>query len=77
MGEKRFALLIDAENIAAKHLETILREVTNYGKVIYRRVYGDFSDTQMKTWKEKILKHALTSIQQFPYTTGKMRQILH
>ena len=40
--EKRYAVLIDADNVAAKYTKYILDEVSNYGIVTYKRVYGDW-----------------------------------
>lgn len=71
MGEKRFALLIDADNISTKYIEGILNEMTKHGEVTYRRIYGDFTAQRMNKWNRKILQNSLTPVQQFPYTTGK------
>lgn len=34
MGELTIALLIDADNIGAKHIDSILGELTKYGSII-------------------------------------------
>ncbi|MEL6268391.1 MAG: NYN domain-containing protein [Chloroflexota bacterium] len=65
------ALLIDGDNAEAKLLPQILAEVSKYGTAIIRRVYGDWEQTQMKSWKEVLHTHALKPVQQFRYTTGK------
>ena len=41
--EMRYAVLIDADNVAAKYTKYILDEVSNYGVVTYKRVYGDWT----------------------------------
>ena len=71
MKEKRFAILIDAENISAKYIEYILDEISNYGTATYRRVYADWTKINSPLWKEVLLKKSLTPIQQYAYTTGK------
>ena len=38
MEEKRFAILIDADNISAKYIINILDETSNYGTVTYKRI---------------------------------------
>ena len=41
MENKRFALLIDADNISAKYIGDILEELSTYGITTYKRIYGD------------------------------------
>ena len=36
--EMRYAVLIDADNVASKYTKYILDEVSNYGIVTYKRV---------------------------------------
>ena len=40
--EERFALLIDADNVSAKYIKPILDELSKYGNVTYKRIYGDW-----------------------------------
>jgi uncharacterized LabA/DUF88 family protein len=68
---KRFALLIDADNAQAKAIDAILTEAARYGDVTSRRCYGDWTNTQSKSWKDVLNKHAIQPIQQFAYTVGK------
>jgi predicted nuclease of predicted toxin-antitoxin system len=49
----------------------MLAEVSKYGVMIIRRVYGDWTTTQLKSWKEVLHTYALKPEQQFSYTTGK------
>lgn len=69
--EKRFALLIDADNVSAKYIKPILDELSKYGNVTNKRIYGDWTSTQHTTWKEELLKNSINPIQQFSYTQGK------
>lgn len=69
--EKRYALLIDAENADIKYLDNILDEIKNYGNVTYKRMYGDFTSSNMKEWNEKALQYAIVPIQQPHYTRSK------
>lgn len=41
--DKRFALLIDADNVSAKYIDLILDELSKYGNVTYKRIYGDWT----------------------------------
>ena len=61
----RLALLIDADNISAKYLPLIMNEVPRHGITTYRRIYGDFTDPQMATWRSKLLDFSIMPIQQF------------
>lgn len=65
------ALLIDADNITAKYTESILSELSKYGKVTYRRMYGDWSQGRLKSWLSAASKHSLTPIMQPNNTPGK------
>ncbi len=71
MDEKRFALLIDADNISQKYLKYILNEMSKYGVVTYKRIYGDWTRNDNSSWKPLLLENSITPIQQYSYTTGK------
>ncbi len=66
-----FALLIDADNVSAKYIQPILTELSRYGNITYKRIYGDWTSTHHASWKEELLKNSITPIQQFSYTQGK------
>lgn len=68
---KSIALLIDAENISSSYIEIIIDEANKYGKINYRRVYGDWTTPQLNPWKAKISEFGLTPVQQYAYTSGK------
>jgi len=68
---RNIALLIDAENISPKYIEIIVDEANKYGKINYRRVYGDWTTDQLSAWKGKINEFGLTPVQQNVYTAGK------
>ncbi|MBO5054911.1 MAG: NYN domain-containing protein [Lachnospiraceae bacterium] len=71
MENKRFALLIDADNISAKYIGEILEELSTYGITTYKRIYGDWTSTQATKWKEKLLENSVIPVQQFSNTVGK------
>jgi len=68
---ERIAILIDGDNAQAKLLKAILEEVAKYGKVTIRRIYGDWTKTNMNSWKELLNELSFTPIQKFSYTSGK------
>jgi uncharacterized LabA/DUF88 family protein len=67
----RLAVLIDADNVAPRRLAALLAEVSRYGDASVRRMYGDWTSDQLKSWKSAVNEHAIQPIQQFAYTTGK------
>ena len=70
-SEKRFALLIDADNVSSKYIKPITDELSKYGTVTYKRIYGDWTLTLHAKWKDALLENSITPIQQFGYTQGK------
>ncbi|WP_240125437.1 NYN domain-containing protein [Thermomonas alba] len=70
-GQRRLAVLIDADNAQASVIEGLLAEVAKYGLASVKRIYGDFTTQQQAQWKKVLLKHSITPVQQFAYTSGK------
>jgi hypothetical protein len=70
-GQLKLAVLIDADNTQAPITEGLLAEVAKYGVASVKRIYGDWTTTNLKHWKERLLSYAIQPIQQFSYTTGK------
>lgn len=68
---ERIAILIDGDNAQAKLLKAILEEVAKYGKVTIRRIYGDWTQHNMNSWKDLLNELSFTPIQKFSYTSGK------
>ena len=54
-SEKRFALLIDADNVSAKYIKPITDELSKYGTVTYKRIYGDWTLTLHAKWKLSLI----------------------
>ena len=69
--EKQIAVLIDAENVSYKLVDTIFEETALLGRVTHRRVYGDFSTQIMSGWNAVSNDFALRQIQQRHSKTGK------
>ena len=69
--EKRFAILIDADNISTKYVVNIMSEISNYGVATYKRAYGDLTRKENKNWEKVLLEHSITPVQQYSYTFGK------
>ena len=73
--DKRVAVLIDAENIASKHIDEILDKASLEGRATVKRIYGDFTSgsksSQARGWNKIVSEHALSQVQQVQNTSGK------
>ncbi|HHT92472.1 MAG TPA: NYN domain-containing protein [Clostridia bacterium] len=69
--DKRFAVLIDADNVSEKYIKLIFDEISNYGVITYKRIYGDWTMPTLSSWKSSLLRYSITPIQQYSYTTGR------
>ena len=69
--EKRFAVLIDTDNISTKYIANIMSEISNYGVATYKRAYGDLTRKENKNWEKILLEHSITPVLQYSYTFGK------
>lgn len=69
--DKRFAVLIDADNVSAKYIKYIMDEIANFGVATYKRIYGDWTKPNTGSWKEILLENSITPVQQYGYTVGK------
>lgn len=67
----RIAVLIDCDNVSAKHIGAVLEELASYGVPTVKRAYGDWTTTQLTSWKHELLRNAIQPIQQFANTVGK------
>lgn len=71
IGKRRIAILIDGDNAQPSLAGNMLAEAGKYGLVIIRRCYGDWTTSNMKSWKDTLHSYAIQPIQQFRYTVGK------
>ncbi len=67
----KLAVLIDADNTQPSISEALLKEIANYGVASVRRAYGDWTQPNLKGWKDVLTVSAIQPVQQFGYTTGK------
>lgn len=67
----RIAVLIDCDNVSAKHISAVLEELATYGTPTVKRAYGDWTTTQLGGWKPELHRNAIQPVQQFAYTVGK------
>jgi len=69
--QRRLAVLIDADNAQPSVIGGLLAEVAKFGVASVKRIYGDFTSTRATQWKQKLLEHSISPVQQFAYTSGK------
>lgn len=69
--ELKWAILIDADNISDKYIKIILDETSKSGIATYKRIYGDWTNPQLASWKKVLLENSIIPMQQYSYTTGK------
>ena len=71
MEDINIALLIDADNISSKYIPVILSELSKYGKITIRRMYGDWSQDRLRSWLGCSAGYSLTPVMQPNNTPGK------
>ena len=67
----KLAVLIDGDNASPKIVVGLFAEIAKYGVAVVRRIYGDWTKPNLAGWKDCLLEHSISPIQQFAYTTGK------
>ena len=67
----KLAVLIDADNTQPSITEPLLAEIAKFGVASVKRIYGDWTQPQLKGWKEMLVQYAIQPMQQFGYTVGK------
>lgn len=68
---QKLAVLIDADNAQPSIVEGLLAEIAKYGTANVKRIYGDWTGSHLRSWKEVLLLLSIQPIQQFRYTVGK------
>ena len=71
MEDLKLAVLIDADNISPKYVKVILDEAASFGIAAVKRIYGDWSDPRLKSWRDVLLNNSIIPMQQYSYTSGK------
>ena len=71
MEDLKLAVLIDADNISPKYVKVILDEAASFGVATCKRIYGDWSDARLKSWKDALLNNSIIPMQQYSYNSKK------
>ena len=56
----KYALLVDGDNIPADHAKTIMENASAFGMLTTLKVYGNWTDNNLRKWKDVASKYALT-----------------
>ena len=67
----KLAVLIDADNAQPSIIDGLITEIAKYGTANVKRIYGDWTGSHLKGWKDYLLQYAIQPVQQFGYTKGK------
>lgn len=71
-NDKKIAVFFDCENISAKYVQDIFDDLANYGEVIIKKAYIDWSSQKPNgEWRLKVQEFALDPIQVFPNISQK------
>ena len=65
------AVLIDAENVGAQSAKQIFDEASNYGNIMIKRIFADWSKSSVRGWKEEVNRYSMTAVQQFEVQARK------
>lgn len=69
--ELKLAVLIDADNVPYSNVKGMMEEIAKFGTPTTKRIYADWTRPNATGWKNVLLEHAITPIQQYSYTVGK------
>lgn len=68
---ERIALMIDADNTQLSKMESVIREISKYGRIVVKRAYGNWKKDTLKNWEDEVKRLAIKAEQQFDYVSGK------
>ncbi|MBO8436347.1 MAG: NYN domain-containing protein [Spirochaetes bacterium] len=68
---QKMVVLIDADNTQLSKLESVLHEVSTYGRIVVKKAYGNWKKRALAQWEDKIKRLAIKAEQQFDYVAGK------
>lgn len=70
-ADRKIAVFFDCENISAKYTKEIFNDLANYGEVIIRKAYDNWSEKRSKSWSGKLQEFAIDPIQIFSNIANK------
>lgn len=67
----RIAILVDGDNISPNQLKEIYSLTSNHGEVVIRKIFGDWSHSNLVGWKSASAEYGFRLEQATAYTSGK------
>ena len=64
-------VLIDADNTQLPKIESVLHELSAYGRIIVKKAYGNWKKQILAKWEDEIKRLAIKAEQQFDYVSRK------
>lgn len=71
LDQPTFAVLIDADGDSLKSIAPILTDISRRGRILVRRIYGDFTSPLLANWRDMLAAHAIQPVQQYASSTGR------
>lgn len=62
---ENIAVYIDGDNASHKDFSYVYEEIKKYGRIIIGRIYGDWTRSEMKGWRDISINYALESVNCF------------
>lgn len=69
--QRNVAMFIDCDNVSAKYIDSIFKDLSQYGRITIRKAYGDWSNRHLQGWENVLLDYNIQPYQQFAYTNNK------
>jgi len=57
-----YGIFIDGDNMNPQYFEVLHRLIQNRGKIIMKRVYGDFTEPNLISWKKTCLEYGIEGV---------------
>ena len=64
--QKNIAMFIDCDNVSSKYIDSIFKDLSQYGKINIRKAYGDWSSKFLHGWQNVLLESHLQIIKNNP-----------
>jgi Uncharacterized conserved protein len=68
---QKMVVLIDADNTQLSKIESVMHEISTYGRIVVKRAYGNWKKDVLKHWEDELKRLAIKAEQQFDYVVGK------
>uniref|UniRef100_A0A7S2V2S3 HTH OST-type domain-containing protein n=1 Tax=Fibrocapsa japonica TaxID=94617 RepID=A0A7S2V2S3_9STRA len=69
--KQSLAMLVDSDNASPFSMPVVINELTKYGDVRIKRIYGDFTIENSAPWQNVALENSLLPVQNYCYSRGK------